>query len=51
MFFVGTSAVWAVQQEIIVQFGTGIVWSIVYLILIIICEQYWKQGKGGSSEC
>ena len=50
MFFVGTSALWAVQQEIIIQFGTGIVWSIVYLILIIICEQYWKQGKGGGSE-
>ncbi len=50
MFCVGTSAVWAVQQEVIVQFGTGIVWSIVYLILIVVCEQHWKQCKRDSSE-
>lgn len=50
MFFVGTSAVWAVQQKIINQFGVGMAWSIVYLILIVICEQYWKQGKSDSSE-
>ena len=51
MFSVGASALWAVQQDIIVQFGIGIVWSIVYLILIVICEQYWKKGKGDSSKC
>ena len=50
MFSVGTSAVWAVQQEFIVQLGAGMVWSIVYLILIVVCEQYWKQGKSDSSE-
>jgi len=50
MFSVGISAVWAVQQEIIVQLSVGIVWSIVYLILIVICEQYWKQGKSDGSE-
>ena len=45
MFSVGASAVWAVQQEFIVQLGAGIVWGIVYLMLIVVCEQYWKQGK------
>jgi UDP-N-acetylmuramyl pentapeptide phosphotransferase/UDP-N-acetylglucosamine-1-phosphate transferase len=50
MFSVGTSAVWAVQQEIIVQFGVGMAWSIVYLIFIVVCEMYRKQGKGKGSE-
>jgi len=50
MFSVGTSAVWAVQQKFVVQLGVGVLWSIVYLILIIVCEQYWKRGKSNSSE-
>jgi UDP-N-acetylmuramyl pentapeptide phosphotransferase/UDP-N-acetylglucosamine-1-phosphate transferase len=45
MLSVGASAVWVVQQEFIIQLGTGIVWSIVYLLLIVVCEQYRKQGK------
>jgi UDP-N-acetylmuramyl pentapeptide phosphotransferase/UDP-N-acetylglucosamine-1-phosphate transferase len=50
MLSVGASAVWAVQQEFIIQLGTCMLWSIVYLILIVVCEQYWKQGKSNSSE-
>ena len=50
MSSVGASAVWAVQQEFIVQLGTGMLWSIVYLTMIVVCEQYWKQGKNDSSE-
>lgn len=50
MLSVGTSGVWAVQQEVIIQFGVGMGWSIVYIILIISCEQYWKNRKNNDSK-
>ena len=50
MFSVGTSAVWSAQQEITVQLYVGAIWSIVYLVLIVISEQYLKQRKSDSIE-
>jgi len=50
MFSVGISAVWSAQQEITVQLYVGTIWSIVYLVLIVISEQYLKQRKNDSIE-
>ena len=50
MFSVGTSAVWAAQQKIIVQLYVGIIWSIVYLTVIVISEQYLKRRRSDSTE-
>ncbi len=45
MLAVGASAVWAVQQEAMAQFGVGVVWSVVYLILIVVSGQYWRSDR------
>lgn len=45
MLAVGVSALWAIRQETMVQYGVGVVWSLIYLILIVISDHYWKHDK------
>jgi len=47
MLAVGSSAVWAAQQEAMAQFGVGAAWSAVYLVLIVVSGQHWRRGRSG----
>ncbi len=44
---VGSSAVWVAQQEAMAQFGVGVAWSVVYLVLVVVSGQYWRRGRSG----
>ena len=47
MLAVGSSAVWAAQQEAMAQFGVGVAWGVVYLVLIVVSSQYWRRDRSG----
>ncbi|MEO8992396.1 MAG: glycosyltransferase family 4 protein [Nitrosospira sp.] len=44
----GASAIWATKQEATVQFGVGVTWVGIYLIMIRVCDHYWKRHPGDS---
>jgi UDP-N-acetylmuramyl pentapeptide phosphotransferase/UDP-N-acetylglucosamine-1-phosphate transferase len=48
MLVSGASAVWATRQDPSVQYGVGIAWCGVYLIIMCASDHYWERHSGGS---
>jgi UDP-N-acetylmuramyl pentapeptide phosphotransferase/UDP-N-acetylglucosamine-1-phosphate transferase len=44
----GVSAMWATRQDPSVQYGVGIAWCGVYLIIMSASDHYWERHSGGS---
>jgi UDP-N-acetylmuramyl pentapeptide phosphotransferase/UDP-N-acetylglucosamine-1-phosphate transferase len=44
----GVSAMWATRQDASVQYGVGIAWCGVYLIMMSASDHYWERHSGNS---
>jgi UDP-N-acetylmuramyl pentapeptide phosphotransferase/UDP-N-acetylglucosamine-1-phosphate transferase len=44
----GVSAMWATRQDAPVQYGVGIAWCGVYLIIMSASDHYWERHSGSS---
>jgi UDP-N-acetylmuramyl pentapeptide phosphotransferase/UDP-N-acetylglucosamine-1-phosphate transferase len=42
------SAIWATRQDPSVQYGVGIAWCGIYLIIMSASDHYWERHSGGS---
>ena len=48
MLAAGASAIWAMRQQTAVQLGVGVAWGGIYLIMVLVSDNYWKRHPGRS---
>lgn len=46
MLAASASAVWAAKQDTIIQLGTGVAWSVAYLLMMFAFDRYWRRRCG-----